>query len=76
MKHIKTFESFLYEAVSIDASKYVRVHGKQPKGNGQWGFEIKGQEVFTPHSMSYADACKWAKEEAKRLNAITAYTLG
>ena len=64
------------EAVSVDASKYVRAHGKQPKGNGMWGFEIKGQEVFTPNSMSYVDACKWAKAEAKRLNAITAYTLG
>ena len=64
------------EAVTVDASKYVRAHGKQPKGNGMWGFEIKGQEVFTPRSMSYVDAQKWAKEEGKKLNAITVYTLG
>lgn len=41
-----------------------------------WGFEIKDQEVFTPTSMSYADAQKWAKVEAKRLGASYAYTLG
>lgn len=64
------------EAVNVDDSKYVRAHGKKPKGNGMWGFEIKGQEVFTPTSMSYADAQKWAKEEAKRLGASYAYTLG
>ncbi len=81
MKHIQTFESFLNEtelneAVSVDASKYVRAHGKQPKGNGMWGFEIKGQEVFTPTAMDYTAAQKWAKEEGKKLNAITVYTLG
>jgi hypothetical protein len=41
------------------------------QGNGMWGFEIKGQEVFTPNSMSYVDDCKWAKAEAKRLNEIS-----
>jgi len=66
----------LDEAVSVDASKYVRAHGKKPKGNGMWGFEIKGQEVFTPTAMDYAAAQKWAKEEGKKLNAITVYTLG
>ena len=71
MKHIQTFESFLNEAVSVDASKYVRAHGKKPKGNGMWGFEIKGQEVFTPTAMDYTAAQKWAKEEGKKLNAIT-----
>ena len=64
------------EAVGVDDSLYVRAHGKKPKGNGMWGFSIKGQEVFTPTSMSYADAQKWAKEEGKKLNAITVYTLG
>jgi len=73
---ILTESDTIDEAVNVDASKYVRAHGKQPKGNGMWGFEIKGQEIFTPNSMSYVDACKWAKAEAKRLNAITAYTLG
>jgi hypothetical protein len=64
------------EATKVDDSKYVRAHGKKPKGNGMWGFEIKDQEVFTPTSMSYADAQKWAKEEAKRLGASYVYTLG
>ena len=64
------------EAAKVDDSKYVRAHGKKPKGNGRWGFEIKDQEVFTPTSMSYADAQKWAKEEAKRLGASYIYTLG
>lgn len=64
------------EAVTVDASKYVRAHGKNPKGNGMWGFEIKGQEVFTPTAMDYTAAQKWAKEEGKKLNAITVYTLG
>ena len=64
------------ESAKVDDSKYVRAHGKKPKGNGMWGFEIKGQEVFTPSSMSYVDAQKWAKEEAKRLGASYIYTLG
>jgi hypothetical protein len=69
-------EGIVNEAVNIDSSKYVRAHGKQPKGSGQWGFEIKGEEVFTPTAMTYADAQKWAKEEGKKAGAITVYTLG
>ncbi len=75
MNHIQKFETFINEAVTVDASKYVRAHGKQPKGFGGWAFSIGGEEVFTPSSMSYADAQKWAKEEAKKKGVSTVYTL-
>jgi hypothetical protein len=43
-------------------------HGRQPKGFGSWAFEVEGSKwgiLFTPHSMSFADAKKWIKGEVK-----------
>lgn len=83
MKHIHTFESFLIEketalieGIIIDPSRYVRTHGKAPKGNGIWAFEVGGEEVMTPKSMSYADAQKWAKDQAEEKKVNVVYTLG
>ena len=76
MKHIPTFENFLNETVLIDPSKYVRTHGKKPSGTGMWAFEIDGEEKFTPKSMLYSDAQKWAKDEANKKKVKVVYTLG
>lgn len=79
MKHIKTFESFVTdvnEGVSVDTSSYKRTHMKEPRGEGMWAFEIKGKTVFTPGSMNYSDAVKWAKEEAAKEKASLIKVLG
>jgi len=76
MKHIQNFKNFLNEGVLVEPGRYVRVHGKQPKGNGVWAFSIGDEEVFTPSAMTYVEATKWAKEEAKKRNVNVVYTLG
>lgn len=68
MKHLKTFEDFINEAVSVDTIRYKRSHGKEPRGTGMWAFyfDKAGENpFFTPSAMSYQDAVKWAKEQAK-----------
>lgn len=79
MKHIKTFSQLkesVNEAVSVDTIRYKRSHGKEPRGTGQWAFyfdRIGGDPIFTPTAMSYVDAVKWAKEEAKKAGKSTVY---
>jgi hypothetical protein len=73
---ISTPKNFLTEGVNVDPSKYIRVHGKAPKGTGIWAFEIDGEAMLTPRPMSYSDAQKWAKEKAGEKKAKTIYTLG
>lgn len=56
------------EAVTIHNDRYVRAHGKSPKGKGMWAFSYdnKGNDpIFTPSAMSFADASKWIKDKAK-----------
>jgi len=80
MKHIKTFaqlrESVVNEAVSVDTIRYKRSHGKEPKGTGLWAFYFNrtgGDPIFAPTTMSYSDAVKWAKEEAKKAGKSVVY---
>jgi hypothetical protein len=76
MKHIKLFEQFLNEVVSVDTVRYKRSHGKEPRGTGNWAFyfdRIGGDPMFTPTAMSYVDAVKWAKEEAKKAGKSIVY---
>lgn len=76
MKHIKEYEEFLNEAVSVDTIRYKRSHGKEPRGTGQWAFYFDntgGDPIFVPTAMSYSDAVKWAKEEAKKAGKSTIY---
>lgn len=80
MKHLPTFEQFinessLTEGILVEPGRYVRVHGKQPKGEGMWAFQIGKEELFTPKVMKYTDAVKWAKEQAKEKNVNVVYTL-
>ncbi len=69
MKHIKTRNEFLNEAVRVETNRYERSHGKKPRGYGRWAFYFDdkgGEPIFTPKAMSYSDAVKWAKGEAKK----------
>jgi hypothetical protein len=69
MKFIKTRNEFLNEAVRVETNRYERSHGKKPRGYGQWAFYFDdkgGEPIFTPKAMSYSDAVKWAKGEAKK----------
>jgi hypothetical protein len=75
-KYPKVVKESLDEALNIDASGYKRVHGKDPKGTGKWAFYFDKNErdvFFTPTAMSYGDALKWAKEQAKSAGKTTIY---
>lgn len=78
MKYVKLFEDFnnLNEKISVDTSRYERSHGKKPKGRGAWAFYFDrtgGEALFTPQSMDYTDAVKWAKEQAKEAGKTVIY---
>jgi hypothetical protein len=69
------FES-LDEAVYVDTSRYERSYGKKPRGKGSWAFYFDrtgGRAIFTPSSMTYADAVNWAKEQAKEAGKSIVY---
>jgi hypothetical protein len=76
MKYIKSKSDFINEAVSVETNRYERSHGKKPRGTGQWAFYFTstgGEPIFVPKSMSYSDAVKWAKGEAKKAGETTIY---
>ena len=61
-------ESVIDEAVKIETERYVRSHGKKPKGFGGWMFSYNrdgSDEWQIPNGMSWPDAQKWAKNKAK-----------
>lgn len=76
MRYIKSKDDFINEAVSVETNRYERSHGKKPRGTGQWAFYFTstgGEPIFVPKSMSYSDAVKWAKGEAKKAGETTIY---
>jgi len=76
MRYIKNKDDFINEAVSVETNRYERSHGKKPRGTGQWAFYFTstgGEPIFVPKSMSYSDAVKWAKGEAKKAGETTIY---
>lgn len=76
MRYIKTKDDFINEAVSVETNRYERSHGKKPRGTGQWAFYFTstgGEPIFVPKAMSYSDAVKWAKGEAKKAGETTIY---
>jgi hypothetical protein len=79
MKHLHTFESFLFEAVRVDTTPYRIVHTKEPKGHGLWFFSYRkdGDDTFAvPQSMNYGDAVKWAKDQAKKEGKDSIFVMG
>lgn len=76
MKYIKSKSDFINESISVETNRYERSHGKKPRGTGQWAFYFTstgGEPIFVPKSMSYSDAVKWAKGEAKKAGETTIY---
>ena len=76
MNYIQSKDEFLGEAVRVETSRYERVHGKKPKGFGQWAFyfdNMGGDPMFVPKAMNYSDAVKWAKGEAKKAGKREVY---
>lgn len=53
----------------IGTRLYTNSHRRSPRGYGRWGFIAKdtgGCESavhFTPGSMNYGEACKWARKQ-------------
>jgi len=79
MQYVKTYESFLYEAVRVDTTPYKSVHTKEPKGFGLWYFSFSkdGSDPMSPEkSMNYGDALAWAQGQAKEKSQQTIYVLG
>ena len=60
--------------IEFNTDQFVFSHGRQPKGYGGWAFGTKRNPDtmnsdecwFTPGAMTYGEAKKWAKAEAKR----------
>jgi len=64
-----TKESIVNEAITVLGDRYIRSHGKNPKGFGKWMFSYNkgGDDIFEiPSAMSFADAVKWVKDKAKK----------
>ena len=62
-------ESEVNEAITVLGDRYIRSHGKNPKGFGKWMFSYNksGEDVFEiPNAMLFADAVKWVKDKAKK----------
>ncbi|TDB67121.1 hypothetical protein [Arundinibacter roseus] len=59
--------------VSVDSSKYKRVHGKGPRGFGCWAFQIQ-DEVFTFMAV-YGKAKRLATRKARQLGVSYLQTL-
>ncbi len=76
MKNVLGFEDFINESVGVITRRYERSHGKKPRGGSHWAFyfdDIGGDPIFAPGRMNYADAVKWAKEEAKKAGKTMVY---
>jgi len=81
MKHINNYQAFKlyerkYEGVEVRTNRYERVHGKKPRGNGMWAFyfdAISGDPIFTPGTMNYTDAVKWASLKARQMGKSVIY---
>lgn len=50
------------QSVSVNTSKYVNSHGKDPRGYGVWGFEILNETYF--YTGAYGQVVSRAKREA------------
>ena len=64
----KYLTKIINEAAKIETERYVRSHGKKPKGYGGWMFSYNrdgSDEWQIPNGMSWPDAQKWAKKKAK-----------
>lgn len=61
-------------AIEIRTTEYQMSHGQNPRGRGAWAFYFDkkngpGCEWWAPGSMTYTEALKLAKAEAKQRGA-------
>ena len=64
----KYLTKIITEAAKIETERYVRSHGKKPRGYGGWMFSYNrdgSDEWQIPKGMEWPDAQKWAKKKAK-----------
>jgi hypothetical protein len=52
--------------MDVFTQNFVNTHGKEPKGNGCWVFEVLGgtevvTKCYVPGQMRFTDAKVWAK---------------
>lgn len=66
------------EAVRVSDERYIRSHGKSPRGFGKWMFSYdpKGDNAFViPTAMNYSDAKKWVAKKAKEDNQAYVFVM-
>lgn len=51
--------------IDVSTTKYELSHGHKPRGRGSWAFEIAGETVWIPGSMTYGDAKREAVKIAR-----------
>jgi len=58
--------------ITVLKGEYINSHGHTPRGYGLWAFDfakygvMQEETVWTPTSMNYSDAIKWAKKYARQ----------
>lgn len=53
---------------TIETRRYFGIHGKQPKGAGNWGFiGPEGQLAWAPANLTLGEAKNWLKKEIRAL---------
>lgn len=52
----------------IETREYENSHGHGPRGRGSWAFQVGSDvtDVLWSPSMTYTEAKKWAREQAKK----------
>lgn len=80
MKHFRSYGEFKleerYEGVEVSTTRYERVHGRKPRGNGLWAFyfdPVGNEPIFAPSAMNYTDAVKWASLKARNMGKKIIY---
>lgn len=60
---------------TIETTKYLGTHGKQPKGTGNWAFiGPEGQLAWAPHYLTISAAKNWLKKEIREMGLADRYT--
>ena len=62
-------KDLMNETVRVDTTSYRASHSKEPKGTGQWMFDIDGKEYT--FKGTYASAKKQAMKQAKQVGAYS-----
>lgn len=69
------FKEYLNDAIRFETEKYMASHGKAPKGEGQWGFEVKGKTIWVKGMKSYSDAKKQMKKDYRNDKTVFSITV-